>query len=156
MQTIRQKAADGIHVGDRFIVTRIITETDVMHFAESTRDYNPVHFDQRFAKAKNFNGKICHGLLAASLLTELGGQIGWLATEMNFKFKKPVYFGDTIECEMIIKDIDKKGIALAEATIKNKEGVVVIESILKGLLPDEKEKEVLRQMIDEGDPTNLA
>ena len=49
-------------------------------------DINPVHFDERFAKIKNIERPICHGLLIASLLTEIGGQIGWLASGMSLKF----------------------------------------------------------------------
>jgi acyl dehydratase len=45
MSSIRKKAVQGIQIGDRFIVTRTITEADVIKFAEITRDYNPVHFD---------------------------------------------------------------------------------------------------------------
>lgn len=155
MSSIRKKAVQGIQIGDRFVVTRTITEADVLKFADVTRDYNPVHFEERFAKAKNFNGLISHGLLAASLLTEIGGQIGWLATEMNFKFKKPVYFGDTIRCALTITDIDKKGFARAEAKITNAQGIVAIESMLKGILPGSKEKNVMSQMLSEGDPTNF-
>ncbi len=32
--------------------------------------------------------KYAHGLLVGSMLTEIGGQLGWLATEMDFKFQK--------------------------------------------------------------------
>jgi 3-hydroxybutyryl-CoA dehydratase len=65
-----------------------------------------VHFDDRFAKVKEFHGRICHGLLVVSILTEIGGQIGWLASGMSFRFKNPVYFGDTIECRFTITELD--------------------------------------------------
>jgi 3-hydroxybutyryl-CoA dehydratase len=44
MPTIREKAAAGIHMGDRFAVTRTLAEADVVSFAGITKDYNPVHF----------------------------------------------------------------------------------------------------------------
>ena len=96
--TSEKKAIAGLKRGDSFAVSRTFTEQDTMAFADMRRDYNPVHFDHRFAAVKNFRDRICHGLLVASLLTEIGGQIGWLASGMNFHFRKPVYFGDTIEC----------------------------------------------------------
>jgi 3-hydroxybutyryl-CoA dehydratase len=77
--------------GDCFAVSRTFTEHDTTTFAEITRDYNPVYFDRSFASLKTFNDRICHGLLGGSILTEIGGQIGWLASGMNFLFKKPVY-----------------------------------------------------------------
>ena len=87
-------------------------------------------------------------------MTEIGGQIGWLATEMNFKFKKPVFAGDTIFCELTLLDIDETGTAQAEAIITNGDGMIVLEAVLKGILPGETEKQVMCDMLSEGDPTN--
>jgi 3-hydroxybutyryl-CoA dehydratase len=154
MTNIRQKAVQGLIVGDTFTVTRTFTESDMHNYADITRDYNPVHFDERFAAAKNFNGKICHGLLAAGIITEIGGQIGWLATGMDFRFKKPVYFGDTITCRFTITSVDEKRRATAEAVYKNQEGLVVLEATITGILPNARERDILSQMGAEGDPTN--
>ncbi|MBT8359723.1 MAG: acyl dehydratase, partial [Deltaproteobacteria bacterium] len=95
MSKTRKKAIEGLQSGDSFTVTRTLTEQDMKRFADISKDYNPIHFDDRFAEVKNLNGRICHGLLVASLLTEIGGQLGWLASAMSFQFKKPVYLGDT-------------------------------------------------------------
>ncbi len=154
MTHIRKKSIEGINVGDRFSISREFTEKDVHLFADMTRDYNPVHFDERFTKAKGFNGLICHGLLVASMISEIGGQIGWLASEMNFNFKKPVYFEDRIVCEMIITEIDHNGWATAKAEYKNQDGIIVMEAMLKGIVPGAKEKDVMKIMVAEGDPTN--
>ena len=154
MSDIRQKAIQGINVGDSFTVTRTFTEEDMLAFAGITRDYNPVHFDDRFAAVKKFNGRICHGLMVAGMLTEIGGQCGWLASGMNFRFKKPVYFGDTIECNLTIIEIDAKGRSRAAAVYKNQHGSVVLEADLEGILPGTSEREILSAMVQEGDPTN--
>jgi acyl dehydratase len=66
MTGFRERAAEGLQVGDTFSTTRTFTDDDVVLFARISRDYNPVHFDDRFAKAKNFSAPICHGLLVAS------------------------------------------------------------------------------------------
>lgn len=123
-------------------------------FAEISRDYNPIHFDARFAASKNLNGPICHGLLVAGMITEIGGQIGWLASAMAFDFKKPVYFDDTITCRFTITSIDKRLRAEAEAVFKNQHGETVIFGRLAGILPSEADKKIIRAMMDEGDPTN--
>ncbi|MCF8143520.1 MAG: MaoC family dehydratase [Deltaproteobacteria bacterium] len=154
MASMRMRAVKGIRIGDRFCVTRTFTERDVIDFAETTRDYNPVHFDRRFTAIKNFRGRICHGLLVGSLLTEIGGQVGWLATEMNFKFKKPVYIGDTVTCELTIKKMNDRGFGEAEVVFTHSDGTVVIEAEVKGNLPGGPEREVMRQMLNGGDPTN--
>ena len=154
MTKIREKTIHGLATGDAFTVTRTFTETDMNIFADITRDYNPVHFDERFAAAKKFNGKICHGLLAASIITEIGGQIGWLATGMDFRFKKPVYFGDTITCMFAINSIDEKNRAIAEVVYENQDGLVVLEGTITGILPNAQERDILSQMVAEGDLTN--
>jgi len=154
MSEIRRKAISGLKIGDSFTVKRTFTEADMIAFAGITRDYNPVHFDERFAVLKNFNGRICHGLLVAAMLTEVGGQMGWLASVMNFRFKKPVYFGDTVICRLTITEIDAKNRARAFAEYQNEARVVVLEADLEGIVPAEPEQDVLKAMVQEGDPTN--
>ena len=155
MSEIRKRAMQGLEVGDSFTVERTFTENETREFGEITRDYNPVHFERRFAAAKNFKGRICHGLLVAGMLTEIGGQIGWLASGMNFRFKQPVYFGDKIKCSLTITEIDDRSQrARAKAIYRNQNDTVVLEAELTGILPGIREKQVLRAMIEEGDPSN--
>ena len=154
MSRIRNKAIEGLEKGDTFSVSRTFTEKDVNRFADISRDYNPVHCDDRFAKVKNFDGRICHGLLIAGQVTEIGGQIGWLASGMTFKFKKPVYFGDTIKCDLTITDIDERGFARAEAMFTNDDEITVLEAVVTGIVAGDQEKQVMKDMLAEGDPTN--
>jgi 3-hydroxybutyryl-CoA dehydratase len=154
MSYIRKKAIAGLKRGDSFAISRTFTEQDTMAFADISRDYNPVHFDHRFAQVKNFHGRICHGLLVASMLTEIGGQMGWLASGMQFRFKKPVYFGDTIACRFTITELDDRNRAKAEAVFTNQQDEIVIEAYVTGIIPDFPEKRVMEVMMAEGDPTN--
>ncbi|MFW2366168.1 MAG: MaoC family dehydratase [Desulforhopalus sp.] len=151
---MRKKAVVGLEVGDTFSVSRTFTEQDLRQFADISRDYNPVHFEKQFATIKNFEGVICHGLLVASLVTEIGGQIGWLASGMTFQFKKPVYIGDTIKCDLTITEIDEKGRAKAKAIFKNENDVLVLKCDLSGIVPGDGERQVMKNMGSAGDPTN--
>jgi acyl dehydratase len=150
MSEIRVRAIQGIEVGDTFTVQRTFSQDDVLTFGDITRDYNPVHFDDRFAAQKKFNGRICHGLLVGSILTEIGGQIGWLASRMDFRFKRPVYFGDTITCSFTILEIEENGKAKAAAVYYNQAGNTVLEADLYGLLPGSTEQQILNTMRTEG------
>ena len=154
MSDIRNRTIRGLKSGDTFTVSRRFTEEDVITFANITRDYNPVHFDSRYTDAKKFKTRICHGLLVGSMLTEVGGQIGWLASVMNFRFKQPVYFDETITCRFTITDIDERRRARAEAVYFNPAGHVVLEAELEGILPDAAERRILEAMVAEGDPSN--
>ena len=154
MSQIRDKSISGLKAGDSFAVTRTFTEQDTIAFACISRDYNPVHFDRRFANMKAFPDPICHGLLVAAMVTEIGGQIGWLASGMNFRFRKPVYFGDTIECRLTITSIDARHRAIAEALFRNQREEVVIEASINGVVPGAPERQIMATMVAEGDPTN--
>ena len=139
MSEIRRKTIEGLKVGDTFIVSRTFGEKDVKDFARMTEDYNPVHFDERFAKVKNLKGKICHGLLVGSMVTEIGGQIGWFASKLDFRFKRPVYFGDTITCSLTVSCMAGRGLTEAKAVLRNQEEEIVIEAFLKGIIPTGEE-----------------
>lgn len=153
MPHIRQKTIAGLRPGDSFSVSRTFTQQDTLDFAALSRDYNPIHFDQRFVEAKNFRAPICHGLLVGSLLTEIGGQIGWLASGMNFRFRRPVYFGDTIECSLTINEVDERLRAKADALFKNQHGEVVIEAQVSGIIPGPPEQRILAAILSETEPT---
>jgi 3-hydroxybutyryl-CoA dehydratase len=154
MSEIRNRTIQGLQVGDTFTISRRFTEEDMISFADVTRDYNPVHLDSRFSGAKKFKDRICHGLLVGSMLTEIGGQIGWLASVMNFRFKQPVYFGETITCKFTIATVDERRRASAAAVYFNQDGDIVLEAELKGILPDAAERRILDTMVAEGDPTH--
>lgn len=154
MTGFRRRAAQGLQEGDTFKISRTFTKEEVVRFAQISRDYNPVHFDERFARTRNFSTPICHGLLTASLVTEIGGQIGWLASAMNFRFKGPVYVGETITCTWVITAIDRKGRAKASAAIVKEDGETVIEAEIHGIVPGVDQRNILDQMLSEGDPTN--
>jgi acyl dehydratase len=73
---------------------------------------------------------------------------------MNFRFHRPVYLGDTIECTLTITEIDARNRARAEVIYRNQEGAIVLEADLGGILPGSRERKVLEKMVAEGDPTN--
>ncbi|PMY59733.1 MULTISPECIES: MaoC family dehydratase [Pseudomonas] len=156
MKSFRQRATEGLQAGDRFTLSRCFSEADIQGFATLSRDYNPVHFDAEFAAARRFRAPVSHGLLTASLLTEIGGQIGWLASAMSFQFKQPVYAGDTITCHWVIQALDEQGRATAAISMTNEDGIIVLEGQTSGLVPGPKERAILMRMLAEGDPSNGA
>lgn len=151
---MRQRAAEGLQVGDRFTIRRRFTPDDIAAFAALSGDYNPVHCDHEYVELKGLREPIAHGLLTASLITEIGGQIGWLAASMTFRFKRPVYADETLTCDWEILEIDERLRATATVRVTNGEGVVVLEAETTGVIPGPKERQRLRAMLDEGDPSN--
>lgn len=152
--SIRGKAVKGLKPGDSFTYTRRFTKKETMVFGDLTRDYNPVHYDTRWTDEKGFKDLICHGLLVGGMICEFGGQVGWLATGMNFKFLGPVYFNDTVKCTVTITQIQENGRAEAQAVFINQVDKKIGIASMTGRLPLEKERQILVRMMAEGDPSN--
>ena len=75
---------------------RTVTEHDVVTFAGLSGDFNQIHTDAEFAKSTSFGQRIAHGILGANVIAfrEIG----------EWKFVKPVFFGDTIHVEMEVTE----------------------------------------------------
>ena len=77
-------AFDTLRVGQTFSFRRTFTDGDVAMFCGVTGDFNPYHLDESFARETWYGRRIVPGLLTGSLMTHIGGLIGFLATEMTF------------------------------------------------------------------------
>ena len=130
------------------------TREETNDFGNLTRDYNPVHYHSRWAASKGFDGLICHGLLVGSMICQVGGQVGWLATGMSFKFVRPVYVGATITCTLTIQHIEEDGRAAADASFADENGQLVCLAKLTGRLPEVAERQLLDDFVREGDVFN--
>lgn len=91
---------------------RTITEDDIMTFAKLSGDDNRIHTDPEFSKTTMFGRQIAHGLLGLSIASGLAWQTGILdGTVIAFrevsewKFVKPVFIGDTIYVDMLVKEV---------------------------------------------------
>jgi len=151
---MRQQAIEGLKAGDTFQYSRTFTQEESEAFGDLTRDYNPVHYDPRWAREKGFKGLICHGLIVGSMICELGGQVGMLATRMDFRYLKPVYFDATITCTLEMTSIADSGQAEAEAFFTNEDDEQVCTAFLTGRVPLKQERELLKKIVEEGDPAN--
>ncbi len=102
-----REAFDELEVGRTFTFRRTFTEGDVALFCGVTGDYNPYHQDAEFAGESFYGQLTIPGLLTGSMLTHIGGMLGFLATEMCFEYLAPVYAGDTITCLVTILEKDE-------------------------------------------------
>ncbi len=96
-------------------------------------NYNPYHIDERFVQGSWFGRRIIPGLLTSSMITHIGGMIGFLASEMHFSYVAPVYIGDTITCTVTFmeKDLEKR-LFHAIASSVNQDGVEVLQARFSG------------------------
>jgi 3-hydroxybutyryl-CoA dehydratase len=119
--------------GESYTFRRTFTEGDVALFCGVTGDYNPYHIDEAFARASWYGRRIVPGLLTGSMITHIGGLLGFLATEMHFQYLRAVYIGDTITCRVtFIEKDEERRLFTAHASCVNQDGVEVLRVDFKG------------------------
>lgn len=94
--------------------SRTVTEADVVTFAGLSGDYNQIHTDAVYSAGTPFKQRVAHGLCVMSIASGLAALTGIMEGTvlafrevMEWKFSKPVFFGDTVRAEMEV--IETKG-----------------------------------------------
>jgi acyl dehydratase len=117
--------------GDGAEISRYFGREEVAAFAMLIGDYNPIHLDEAFAANTQFGRCIVHGPLYSSLIgTILGTQCpgpGTILVSQDYRFRKPVYVGDTITAGVRVMEIDRiKGAIWVDAECRNQAGIIVL------------------------------
>jgi acyl dehydratase len=127
---------EDVQVGMRLTWKRRITEQDLLDTIRLTGDRGGYHVDPDFARRAGFRAVIAPGLLQASLVTKLGGDLNFLAREVTFRYLLPVYAGDDLEVQVEIVAVEReKNRIRFEGQITNQAGEVVLTSSAYGNLP---------------------
>ena len=100
---------EDLKVGQSASMSRTVTERDVQLFGEATGDFNPVHFDEAYARKTVFRGRVAHGVLSIGFMsavmgTELPGP-GSIFISASIQFKGPVRIGDTVVTTCTVKEV---------------------------------------------------
>ncbi|XP_050460469.1 hydroxyacyl-thioester dehydratase type 2, mitochondrial-like [Cataglyphis hispanica] len=94
---------NNLREGDQVSVFKVITNDDILKFAELTGDYNPIHTES----ARNIaHGALLNGLVSGLIGTKLPGA-GTIVIEQNLIFPKPCYAGDSVEVIVKIVSVRK-------------------------------------------------
>ena len=100
---------EDLDIGMSGVYARTVTEADVVMFAATSGDSNPVHLNQEYAETTFFKGRIAHGMLSAGFIsTVLGTRLpgpGTIYLGQNLKFLAPVRIGDTVSAKVEVKEI---------------------------------------------------
>ena len=88
---------------------KTVTERDVKLFGEVSGDFNPVHFDDEFARKTVFRGRIAHGVLCLSYIsTVLGIKMpgpGTIFMSATSRFRAPVRIGDAVMTVCTVREV---------------------------------------------------
>ncbi|TFG26917.1 MaoC family dehydratase [Candidatus Thorarchaeota archaeon] len=121
-----------IKMGQTAEVTHTVTEKDIQVFGDLSGDYNPLHFNEDWAKTTMFEGRIAHGILSASFIsTAIGMHLpgpGTIYMSQSMRFLGPVKIGDTITARVEVVSLnDEKQRVTLKTTCTNQKGKVVLD-----------------------------
>ena len=104
---------DDVEVGDQVgPVPVTVTRADLIRYAGASGDFNPIHWNERFARAVGLPDVIAHGMftmaLGARLITDWAGEPGALI-DYSVRFTHPVVVPDgdagaTVELRAEVKE----------------------------------------------------
>jgi len=118
--------------GDTYTHERTFTPEDVRKFGEISGDQQSIHTDP------DEEGQlVVQGLLTATLPTKIGGDLEYLAREMEFDFRRPVHTGERITCTWeteAVTEREDRFEASGTAVLENEEGEVVLRGFFEGLI----------------------
>ena len=99
----------GFTIGKKFTFTKTFAESDVYLFAGLIGDFFPAHVNEEYCKTMPYGTRLVHGCLTFSLCSTVSGMAGVASGQdilaMGYdqlRFRKPVFFGDTITGQCVM------------------------------------------------------
>lgn len=120
-----------LSLGQAYTKDFLVTEEIGQDFARVSKDTNPIHLDDEYAKSTKFKGKIAHGMLMGAYIssilgTEFPGE-GCIYLSQEINFLRPVHYGDTITIEIKVAEmIGEKNRLILDTNGYNQEGKQVV------------------------------
>lgn len=130
-----------IKVGDTAAITKIITEADVIIYAEICGDDNPVHLDEEYAATTMFGKRIAHGTLTGALISGVLGKKlpgpGTIYLSQTYHFKAPVFLNDEVTVKVkVLSYREGKRITKLKTDVFNQDGKMVLEGEAVVIAPE--------------------
>src|SRR3546814_449672 len=120
------------------VLSKTITEADIVLFAGVSGDNNALHTDDEFAASSPFGGRVAHGMLTASLISaalanRLPGPGTAIYISQQLNFRAPVRPGDTVHASVTVQHIDTARHRVTMTTVCHVRNEVVLdgEALLK-------------------------
>jgi 3-hydroxybutyryl-CoA dehydratase len=135
----------GVQVGDTCEFSKEVVEQDIIDFARTSGDNQPLHLDQDFAAKTRFGGRIAHGMLSAGYIsallgTRLAPNAIAIYLSQSLRFLRPVKVGDTVTVrgEVTAIDAEKRQVTVQtdcfnqdDKPVVTGEAVVMLDEVTK-------------------------
>src|SRR5438477_13147036 len=134
---------EDLSVGMAEMLSKTISSSHVVGFAQLTGDRNPIHLSEHFAAKTSFGGRIAHGLYTASLISAVPGTRlpgpGAIYVSQTLNFRAPVRIGDEVEVTVTVAElIPERQRARLACTCKVGDEIVLDGEALVKVPKDEK------------------
>jgi acyl dehydratase len=118
--------------GDRATLSRRVEPGDIERFTRISGDRNPLHYDERAARASRFGEIIVQGGLTSAILNAVVAERlpgpGTVFLNVNWNFLAPVRPGDEITGAVEVLEVrDDKPITRLRTTVTRGDGTVALE-----------------------------
>lgn len=109
-----------INIGMKFHIKKSFSHENVIQFSSLSGDFNKIHIDKDYAMNTRFKDRICHGMLVASLFSNLIGNNLPSSIYLNqtLSFLNPVYIDEEVEAEVEVLSIIKRRIEFSTVVYK--------------------------------------
>lgn len=130
---------EDLAVGMSADYAKIVTEADILMFAEISGDFNPVHIDEDFARTTPFKGRIAHGMLSAGFISTVFGTRlpgpGCIYISQNLRFKAPVRIGDRVVAKVELTELFPEKKRASFRTTCSVDGKVILDGEATVMVP---------------------
>lgn len=131
MTWLRSITYDELEVGTTGSFSKTLGERDIVLYAETSGDNNPLHFDEDYASQTMFKGRIAHGMWSAGLISTCIGTVmpgpGSIYMGQALVFKFPVKIGDTLTATLTVKQkLEKRKSVVIDCQVRNQDGKLVV------------------------------
>src|SRR5215468_4887516 len=96
-------------VGQRAVLTREVSQTDIELFTAISGDRNPLHYDEELSRATKFGGIVVQGGVTSAILNAVVAEKlpgpGTVFLETQWRFLAPTRPGDTITGEVEVTSV---------------------------------------------------
>ena len=133
---------DDISVGQTFELVRSFSAQDVLAFAALSGDYSPLHVDREYAAGTEFGAQVVHGVLLASLFSQLVGMRvpgkHALYLGQDLTFRRPVLIGETVRAiAKVVGKSDATRILVLNTEIRSADDKVIVMGTAKVKVRDD-------------------
>jgi acyl dehydratase len=143
MSSLENYTFDELQLEQSASYSKTLTEKELVLFAATSGDLNPVHLDADYAATTSYQQRIAHGawtssLISAAIAMTLPGP-GSIYISQDISFRLPVTLGDTVTVNLTVTEKKtRRNMVTINTTAVNQHGKTIAKGSAVVIAPTEK------------------